>query len=85
MNAKKLTDIALATAAACIFSMTAMSTTTFAADEAKIQCDGANACKGTSECKTDKNACKGQNACKGTGFKAMSKAECDKAKAEVKK
>ena len=49
MNAKKLTGIALATAAAGMFSMTAMSTTAFAADEAKNHCDGANASKGTSD------------------------------------
>lgn len=84
MNAKKLTGIALATAAAGMFSMTAMSTTAFAADEAKIHCAGVNGCKGTSDCKTDKNACKGQNACKGTGFKELSKADCDKAKVPAK-
>ena len=85
MNAKKLTGIALATAAAGMFSMMAVSTTAFAGDEAKIHCDGVNGCKGTSDCKTDKNACKGQNGCKGTGFKELSKADCEKAKAEAKK
>jgi hypothetical protein len=87
MNAKKLTGIALATAAAGLFSMSsiAASHTGAAPAEGKIQCDGVNGCKGTSDCKTDKNACKGQNACKGTGFKELSKADCDKAKAEAKK
>ena len=40
-------------------------------------CNGANACKGKSACKTAANACKGQNACKGKGFLEMTKADCD--------
>lgn len=39
---------------------------------------GANACKGTSACKTANNACKGQNACKGTGFTETTKEDCAK-------
>lgn len=35
---------------------------------AKVHCNGANACKGQSGCKSEKNACKGQNGCKGQGF-----------------
>jgi len=44
--------------------------TTFiaASASAKVQCPGANACKGQSACKSATNACKGQNACKGKGF-----------------
>lgn len=45
---------------------------------AKGHCVGANACKGTSACKTAKNACAGKNACKGTGFTVTTKEECDK-------
>lgn len=81
----KLTGIALATAAAGLFSLGAVAGDTGAGTEGKVQCDGVNACKGASDCKTAKSACKGQNACKGTGFKEMSKADCDKAKAESKK
>jgi len=51
----------------------------FAAGD-KGHCMGANACKGTSACKTAGNACKGQNACKGKGFTESTKAECDAAK-----
>ncbi|MFQ5458662.1 MAG: hypothetical protein ACE5FC_09490 [Myxococcota bacterium] len=47
----------------------------------KIHCDGVNACKGQSECKTATNDCAGQNACKGKGFVAMTQEECDAAKA----
>lgn len=86
MNAiTKLTGIALATAAAGLFSLSAVAGDTAAAAEGKVQCDSVNSCKGASDCKTAKSACKGQNACKGTGFKEMSKADCDKAKAEMKK
>lgn len=40
-------------------------------------------CKGMNDCKTAENACKGQAVCKGHGFKAMTKAECDKAGGKV--
>ena len=83
MNVKKLTGIALATAAAGMFAMTAASPV--AAQEAKVKCEGVNACKGQSECKGAKSSCKGLNACKGQGFKEMSKGDCDKAKMEMKK
>lgn len=59
MNAKTI----VATAA------TAFAVATFAtAASAKVNCAGANACKGQSACKSAANACKGQNACKGKGF-----------------
>jgi Spy/CpxP family protein refolding chaperone len=79
---KNLSGAAIATAAALLFSVAAVSTAT--ADEAKMHCDGANACKGQSACKTAHNACKGQNSCKGTGFVEMSKKDCDAAKAAKK-
>ena len=82
MKVGKLTGIALATAAAGLFSMTAAGPAS--AQAAKIHCDGVNACKGHSECKGEKNSCKGLNACKGQGFVGMTQAECDKAKAEMK-
>ena len=77
---KTVAGAAIATAAALMFSIAPI--TTAAADEAKVHCDGANACKGQSSCKTAKNACKGQNSCKGTGFVEMSKADCDAAHAK---
>ena len=54
-------------------------------EAAKVKCEGVNECKGHSACKTEANACAGQNGCAGKGFKMMSAAECDKAKAEMKK
>ena len=81
---KKLSSLAMATAAAVMFS-TAPLTAANAADEAKVKCEGVNACKGTSACGTAANACAGKNACKGHGFLMLSKAECDDAKAKLKK
>ena len=83
MKVGKLTGIALATAAAGMFAMTAAGPA--AAQAAKVKCEGVNACKGHSDCKSTKNSCKGLNACKGRGFAEMSQAECDKAKMEMKK
>ena len=83
MRMKKLTGIALATAAAGMFAMTAAGPV--AAQGAKVKCEGVNSCKGQSDCKTAKSECKGHNACKGQGYKEMSKAECDKAKMSMKK
>ena len=81
MKVGKLTGIALATAAAGMFAMTADPA---AAQAAKVKCEGVNACKGHSDCKGMKNSCKGLNACKGQGMTEMSQADCDKAKMEMK-
>ena len=80
---KRFSSVALATAAAMLF--TAAPVLTAHADEAKVKCQGANACKGKSACATAKNACAGQNACKGQGYVLLPKAECDAAKAAAKK
>ena len=81
---QKLTGIALAAAAAGMFA-TAGIGSAFAAEEGKIHCEGVNACKGKSDCKSATNACKGENACKGKGFVAMSDKDCKAAKAKAKK
>ena len=83
MRMRKLTGIALATAAAGMFAMTAAGPVS--AQAGKVKCEGVNGCKGQGDCKGSKNACKGQASCKGQGFKEMSQADCDKAKAEMKK
>ena len=82
MNSRKMSSVALAAAAAVLFS-TAMVGTASAADEAKVKCEGVNSCKGKSACKTANNACKGQNSCKGQGFSEMTQAKCDAAKAKA--
>jgi hypothetical protein len=81
VNSRKTSGVALATAAALIFS--AM-TITAQAEEAKVKCEGVNSCKGHSACMSAKNSCKGQNACKGQGYLNLTKAQCDAAKAKVK-
>lgn len=83
MNARKLSGIALATAAAGLFAVTAAGPA--AAQGAKVKCEGVNACKGQGGCKGAKNSCKGHNSCKGQGFVEMSDADCKKAKAAMKK
>src|SRR5262245_37179644 len=62
------TGVAIATAAAALFSLGTLATSVQAADDAGVKCSGANSCKGHSECKTAKNECKGQNTCKGQGW-----------------
>ena len=84
MNSRKMSSVALAAAAAVLFS-TAFTATATAGDEAKVKCEGVNSCKGKSACKSANNACKGQNSCKGKGFLEMTKAECDAAKAKATK
>ncbi len=83
MKVGKLTGIALATAAAGMFAMTAAGPA--AAQAAKVKCEGVNSCKGHGGCKGANNSCKGQNSCKGKGFAEMTQADCDKAKMEMKK
>ncbi len=82
MTSKMLSSVALAAAAAVMFSTAAVSTAR--ADEAKVKCEGVNSCKGHSACKSANNACKGQNSCKGKGFLEMSQADCNAAKAKAK-
>jgi hypothetical protein len=80
MSHSKLSSAALAAAAAVLFS--AGTTTVSAADEAKVKCEGVNACKGQSQCATATNGCSGQNSCAGKGYLEMTQAECDAAKAK---
>jgi len=47
-----------------------------AADDTRVKCVGVNACKGKSECATEKNACASQNACKGHGWITLTEKEC---------
>ncbi len=87
-KAVKLSGAALAAAAASFFAIgaTAPDYAPLAqADKAKVECKGVNACKGQSECKSASGNCKGLNECKGQGMKVMSKADCDKAQAGMKK
>jgi len=46
MQSQKLSSVAMAAAAAMLFT-SAISTTAFAADAATVKCEGVNSCKGT--------------------------------------
>jgi hypothetical protein len=74
----KTTGMALATAAALLFGSVAV--TTAQAEDAKVKCQGGNACKGKSACATATSSCQGQNSCKGTGYVMLTKSECETAK-----
>jgi uncharacterized membrane protein len=80
--ANKASGVAMATAAALLFSTVAV--TTAQAEDAKVKCEGVNSCKGTSACATATNSCQGQNSCKGHGFLLLSKGDCDAAKSKMK-
>jgi hypothetical protein len=83
MHKSKISGIAMATAAAMLFS-TAPLTAASAADAAKVKCEGANSCKGKSACHTATSGCQGQNSCKGKGYLMLSKADCDATLAKMK-
>lgn len=85
MATLKTTGLALATAAAVLFGSVAVNTAQ--AEDAKVKCQGANACKGKGACATATNACQGQNSCKGKSYLLLSKEECAAAqkKAEAEK
>jgi hypothetical protein len=80
---KGLSGAAIAAAAAGLFAL-GHAAPVLAAEEGKVKCEGVNGCKGQSDCASAKNSCKAQNSCKGQGFKELSAAECEKAKAEMK-
>lgn len=72
---RKMAGAALATTAAALFATCAV-VGTATAEDVKVKCYGANACKGHGQCKTSMNSCKGKNACKGKGFEQMSEQAC---------
>jgi hypothetical protein len=70
-----ISGAAIAVAAAGLF-MSQTIVPVAAADEAKVHCTGANACKGKSDCATAKNSCKGTNSCKGQGWLDVDEKTC---------
>jgi hypothetical protein len=72
---RTLSGAAIAAAAAGLF-MSQAAIPAFAAEQAKVNCAGVNACKGKSECAGSKNGCAGQNECKGQGWMSMSEKDC---------
>jgi hypothetical protein len=81
MEGRKLVGMAVAASAAALFvtGCASMGGASHGGTEAKVACNGANACEGQSECKTADNSCKGQNACKGQGFVSLTPDDCKKA------
>jgi len=77
---KKFSSIALATTAALMFTTAPLMNAH--ADEAKVKCEGVNACKGQGACAGKANSCSGKNECKNKSFSMLPKAECDAAKAK---
>ena len=81
MDGRKILGLAVAASAAALFmtGCTSMGAASQGGTEAKVACNGGNACKGQSECKSANSSCKGQNACKGQGFVSLTPEECRKA------
>jgi hypothetical protein len=78
--------IAIATAAAALFTAGLLASPTVQAADGGVHCVGINSCKGSSECKTAKNECKGQNSCKGQGWTSTKTAkDCTDAGGKVAK
>ena len=75
----------LAAAAAVLFLSGAPALADHHEGEAKVKCEGVNACKGKTACKSAGNACAGKNACKGKGFLMVTEEECQEAKAAEEK
>lgn len=75
-NRKVVSGIALAAAAAALFSTGVGIGNAADSGVVQVKCYGANSCKGQAECKTAMNECKGHNACKGQGFVNMSERAC---------
>ncbi|MCG6968374.1 MAG: hypothetical protein LJE85_01275 [Gammaproteobacteria bacterium] len=82
MKVHKTTGIALAVAAAGLFSMAPIAVS--AGSDSEVKCFGVNKCKGHNDCKTANNACKGKNSCKGQGFVNMSEEACEKVGGKTK-
>jgi len=81
--AKKISGLALATAAATLFAGAPAAVS--AAEKGTVHCYGVNACKGKSSCATANSACKGQNSCKGKGYVIVTKEVCDQLGGKVGK
>ena len=80
LDRNQMTKIALATAAAALFTTMAagcsMDANKPAAQQAMGKCIGGNACKGQSSCASANSSCAGQNSCKGQGWVPSTKADC---------
>ena len=73
---RKLSGVALATAAAALFFAGCATHGTGYSSTGQVECTGVNGCKGQSDCKTATNDCKGKNTCRGEGFLYMDPLTC---------
>ena len=73
MTVAKTSQLALAAAAAAMFTL---APTSASLAEDNVKCMGVNACKGQSACKTAASGCKGMNSCKGKGFLLITESAC---------
>jgi hypothetical protein len=55
------------------------------ADDAKVKCEGGNACSGKGACKGASNACAGKNGCKGKGWVMSTEKDCKASGGKVTK
>jgi len=77
-NSSPVRGLALAAAAASLFTLAPLAVHADTGADQIGNCYGVNACKGKSSCKTAENACVGKNTCKGKGFvDSVSKGTCD--------
>jgi hypothetical protein len=80
----KTRSMILASAAATLFAAgVGGGADTASAGHHEVKCEGVNACKGKSDCKTATSDCAGYNSCKGKGYKILSPEECEDLKAEM--
>ncbi len=75
---KKLSGVALASAAATLILSGVSSVASAASHEkvAEVKCSGINSCNGTSACATATTSCAGTNSCKGQGWVKATAADC---------
>ena len=50
-----------------------------AGEEAKVKCEGGNACKGQGDCHTASHDCSGKNSCKGKAWVYLTPEACEAA------
>ena len=78
IKGKKLAGMAIAASAAALFIAGCANTGGTSGSDAQIACEGANKCKGMSDCKTPTSECAGMKDCKVSGFVKLSAVECRK-------
>lgn len=80
MNTRSKGSWLAASAAAlfCAGGLACSSDGTDGATTARVQCNGANDCKGRSECQTAESGCAGLNSCKGKGWLMVTREMCER-------